>query len=85
MGYVYVKIFLGTPVHLGASDTRHHAPISSQTYGVGAHLLAAGIKPMASGKAERVRPFVRKYAAMRGCVKRWKLAGVNGSYAACAA
>lgn len=24
MGYVYVKIFLGTPVHLGASATRHN-------------------------------------------------------------
>ena len=70
MGYVYVKIFLGTPVHQGASlqriaipkhcrhrCKRHHRPDTNMpNKDVGTHLLAAGIKPMASGKAERVRP-----------------------------
>ena len=40
---------------------------------VGTHLLAAGIKPMASGKAERVRPHCRvypMYAAVFPCVGR---------------
>ena len=56
--YVAVTLFADAPRYV---PTRIGAVDDVFPTLVGTHLLAAGIKPMASGKAERVRPDGRNH------------------------